>query len=165
MKVRRGWTTTWILFAPVGPPGLLALCPGLDLPWRKHQGLLVSMRASDLHQTGPRAHGLRNEITASKLCNAERPQMGSRSHRLLVTLEKFRMTRRNHERNEERFQAIFFERRLSFRNPWAEEDREKIDDLVANVSQPRHPRMRSFMASRTRLVHETTEPRRPLLQT
>jgi hypothetical protein len=60
-------------------------------------------------------HGLRNEITANKLCNAERPQMGSRSHRLLLTLEKFRMTRRNHERNEERFQAIFFERCLSFR--------------------------------------------------
>jgi hypothetical protein len=68
MEVRRGWTMTWILFAPVGPPGLLAGGPGLDLPWRKHQGLLVSMRASDLHQTGPRAHGLRNEITASKLC-------------------------------------------------------------------------------------------------
>ena len=54
-----------------------------------------------------KAPGLRNEMTASRLCSAEQPHKSSQPHRLLASDGvEVPLQCRNHECNEERSRAI-----------------------------------------------------------
>src|SRR5436190_9650710 len=110
------------------------------------------------HSCKRTSHGLRNEITTSKLCSAKRPHKSSRSHRLLTgDVVEVPLPYRNHECNEEHSRALLLERCISLRNPWGRAGL-RLSNTKSSTKPSGYP-LGKISASRTWVTRE----RRPLV--